>query len=59
MQDDVHDRAVLLLLHSNALGLKNAGATYPRLMDRVLAPMIGLNVQAYGGDLTGEGSTCR
>jgi len=32
-------------------GLKNAGATYQRLMDRVLAPMIGRNVQAYVDDM--------
>ena len=32
-------------------GLKNAGATYQRQMDRVLAPMIGRNVQAYVDDM--------
>ena len=32
-------------------GLKNTGATYQRLMDRVLAPMLGLNVQAYVDDM--------
>ena len=32
-------------------GLKNAGATYHRLMDRILAPMIGRNVQAYVDDM--------
>ena len=32
-------------------GLKNAGATYQRLMDRVLAPMLGQNVQAYVEDM--------
>ena len=32
-------------------GLKNAGATYQRLMDRVPAPMIGRNVQAYVDDM--------
>ena len=32
-------------------GLKNAGATYQRLMDRVLAPMIERNVQAYVNDM--------
>jgi len=32
-------------------GLKNAGATYQRLMDRVLAPMLVRNVQAYVDDM--------
>ena len=32
-------------------GLKNTGATYKRLMDRVLAPMLGRNVQAYVDDM--------
>ena len=32
-------------------GLKNARATYQRLMDRVLAPMIERNVQAYVDDM--------
>jgi len=32
-------------------GLKNAGATYQRLMDIVLAPILGRNVQAYVDDM--------
>jgi len=32
-------------------GLKNAGATYQRLMDKVLAPILGQKVQAYVDDM--------
>ncbi|XP_068503870.1 uncharacterized protein [Phaseolus vulgaris] len=32
-------------------GLKNAGSTYQRLMDKVLAPMLGRNVYAYVDDM--------
>ena len=32
-------------------GLKNAGATYQRLMDKVLAPMLERNAHAYVDDM--------
>jgi len=32
-------------------GLKNVGATYQRLMDRILAPMLERNIQAYVDDM--------
>ncbi|XP_068466384.1 uncharacterized protein [Phaseolus vulgaris] len=32
-------------------GLKNVGATYQRLMDKVLAPMLGRNIYAYVDDM--------
>ena len=31
--------------------LKNVGTIYQRLMDRILAPMLGRNVQAYVNDI--------
>jgi len=32
-------------------GLKNAGATYQRMMDKILQPMLGRNVEAYVDDM--------
>ena len=32
-------------------GLRNVGATYQRVMDRVLAPMLGQNLQVYVDDM--------
>jgi len=32
-------------------GLKNVGVTYQRLMDRILSPMLGRNIQAYVDDM--------
>ena len=32
-------------------GLKNVGTTYQRLMDKVLAPILGRNMQAYVDDM--------
>nr|KYP69397.1 Retrovirus-related Pol polyprotein from transposon 17.6 [Cajanus cajan] len=37
-------------------GLKNAGATYQRLMDRILVHMIGRNVEAYVDDMVVKSS---
>jgi len=34
-----------------SFGLKNAGATYQRLMDRILEGMLGKNVEAYVDDM--------
>jgi len=42
-------------------GLKNVGATYQRLMDRILSPMLGSNVQVYVDDMvitSGRGLIC-
>jgi len=33
------------------IGLKNAEATYQRMMDRILRPMLGQNVEAYVDDM--------
>jgi len=32
-------------------GLKNAGVTYQRMMDKILQPMLGWNVEAYVDDM--------
>jgi len=32
-------------------GLKNAGATYQRMMDRILQPLLGRNVESYVDDM--------
>ena len=51
MHDDIYDQDVLLLLHRDAIRAEECSATYQRLMDRVLAPMIGRNVQSYVDDM--------
>jgi len=51
MQDIVHDEAVLLLLHSDALWAEECRRHLPKTDGRVLAPMIGQNVQAYVDDM--------
>ena len=51
MQDDIHAKLSCYCYKVMPFGLKNAGATYQRLMDRVLAPMLGRNVQAYVDDM--------
>jgi len=43
MQDDIQERAVLLLLHSDALWAEEYRCHLPK-------------ADGYGGDLTGEGS---
>ena len=50
MQDNIHEEACYCY-KVMPFGLKNARATYQRLMNRVLAPMIRRNVQAYVDDM--------
>jgi len=40
-----------------SFGLKNASATYQRLMDRILVPMMGRNIQAYVNDMVVTSTT--
>ena len=40
-----------------AFGLKNAGATYQRLMDRVFRDQVGRNVEAYVDDMVVKSAT--
>ena len=39
------------------LGLKNVGATYQRLMDKVFADQIGRNVEVYVNDMVAKTPT--
>ena len=48
---DIHQELSSYCYKVMPFGLKNAGATYQRLMDRVLTSMIGWNVQAYVDDM--------
>ena len=41
-----------------SFGLKNAGATYQRLMDYVFNDMIGRNIEVYVDDIVGKSDSC-
>ena len=47
MQDSVHDRAILLLLHGDALRVKERGRHLPEVDGQSVSAMLGRNVQAY------------
>ena len=51
MQDDVYNQDVLLLLHSDAVRTEECWCHLPKAEGRVLAPILGRNVQAYVDDM--------
>jgi len=42
-----------------AFGLRNAGATYQRLMDKVFKSLIGINVKVYVDDIVVKSDSCQ
>jgi len=57
MHPEYEEKTTFMGIKSNffykvmTIGLKNAEATYQRMMDRILRPMLGQNVEAYVDDM--------
>jgi len=57
MHHSDEDKTVFMGIKANfcykvmPFGLKNAGATYQRMMDKILQPMLGQNVESYVDDM--------
>src|SRR3954469_17928023 len=56
-KNNLHNTLGNLLLQSNALGLKNAGATYQRAMVALFHDMIHQEIEVYVDDMIAKSNT--